>query len=126
MCGARLAVSVWQPRVPGAAPHEGVRESRRPRGRAAGASLDSASPGPRTAGARVGAGPTRALAATTLLEGLLFGLDSHKPATVAGTMVGLTSIVVAAASGPAMRGSRVEPLTALARRVTALSEHAVP
>jgi predicted permease len=54
-----------------------------------------------------------ALAGTTLVESMLFGLTPRDPATIAGATVVMIAVSLAAAYVPARRASRVDPIVAL-------------
>ena len=54
-----------------------------------------------------------AWAATRLMEGLLYGVQPHDPATFAVTTLALASIACLACVVPALKAARVDPVTAL-------------
>jgi putative ABC transport system permease protein len=54
-----------------------------------------------------------ALAASLLVEQMLFGVSAHDPATVATVAAGLAAVAMAAGYLPARRALRVDPLVAL-------------
>jgi len=54
-----------------------------------------------------------AVALTTLMQSLLFGVGAIDPATYAVATVTLTAISLAACAIPALRATRVDPLVAL-------------
>lgn len=62
-------------------------------------------------GMPLGLGTT--MVAAPLLSSLLFGLAPTDVATMGWTVAGLTAVTLLAALGPALRASRVDPLTAL-------------
>jgi ABC-type antimicrobial peptide transport system permease subunit len=59
------------------------------------------------------AGLAGAIALTTLLRSLLFGVDPIDPATYGVATLALAAITFAACAFPAMRATRVDPLVAL-------------
>jgi putative ABC transport system permease protein len=61
----------------------------------------------------IGVGLAGALAATRVLQSLLFGIGATDPATFAGVCALLAGVVAAAAYFPARRATRVDPLLAL-------------
>jgi predicted permease len=65
------------------------------------------------AGAGVALGLVGALAATRLLEGLLFSISATDPAVYGGLAALLLTIAAVACSVPARRAMRVDPMTAL-------------
>jgi ABC-type antimicrobial peptide transport system permease subunit len=54
-----------------------------------------------------------ALSLTRLMKSLLFGIDSKDPATLAGVVVLMALVALAACYVPAHRAMRVEPMVAL-------------
>ena len=66
---------------------------------------------PVAAGAIVGL--AGAVAVTTLMGSLLFGVDPIDPATYAMATATLAAIALAACAIPALRATRVDPLVAL-------------
>ncbi len=56
-----------------------------------------------------------ALAATRLMQGLLFGVPPHDPVTLVGVSVAMVAIGVTACWVPAVRAARIEPAVALRR-----------
>jgi ABC-type antimicrobial peptide transport system permease subunit len=69
--------------------------------------------GLRPAIAGLGAGLAAAWMITRVLQGLLFGVQPHDPATFATVSATLVAVVVAACAVPALRASRVAPVDAL-------------
>ena len=69
--------------------------------------------GARLAAAGLALGVLLALAATRLLEGLLFGVTSRDPAILAGVLVVVAAAAVGACYVPGRRALRVEPMVAL-------------
>ena len=65
------------------------------------------------AGIGLGAGLLIALAVTRSLSIFLFGVSAFDPATFAGVTLSLALAALAASYGPALRATRVDPLTAL-------------
>ena len=61
----------------------------------------------------LGVGVAGALAATRVLDDLLFGVKANDPATFIGVSVMLLAVLLAAAYLPARRATRVDPLVAL-------------
>jgi ABC-type antimicrobial peptide transport system permease subunit len=62
-------------------------------------------------GAAVGLGA--ALAATRVLESMLYGLTARDPLTLVGAAIILLAVATLAALLPAWRASRTDPMTAL-------------
>jgi predicted permease len=54
-----------------------------------------------------------ALAGTTLVESMLYGLTARNPATIVGAAFAMLAVALAAAYVPARRASRVDPVVAL-------------
>src|SRR5690606_37670746 len=52
-------------------------------------------------------------AATRLLEGLLYGVAPRDPVTLAGVVLVMGAVGLAACSVPALRAARVDPLIAI-------------
>jgi putative ABC transport system permease protein len=65
------------------------------------------------AGTGVALGVIGTLALTPLIRGLLFGVGTHDPLTIAGVAAFLFSVALAACWIPAHRATRVDPLVAL-------------
>jgi predicted permease len=63
--------------------------------------------------AGIAAGIPAALVATRLLSGMLYGLSSHDPATIALALAILTGVSICAGYLPARRASRLDPMSAL-------------
>ena len=63
--------------------------------------------------AGAGAGLAVAVALTTLMESLLFGVHAVDPTTYAVALSTLTAIALAACAMPALRATRIDPLIAL-------------
>jgi putative ABC transport system permease protein len=63
--------------------------------------------------AGIGLGALAAVAASTILERLVFGVSASDPLTLAGVAAALAVVALAASLGPAWRASRIDPLTAL-------------
>jgi putative ABC transport system permease protein len=63
--------------------------------------------------AGAGVGIAGAVALTTLMESLLFGVHAGDPATYAVALVTLAAVALAACAMPALRATRVDPLVAL-------------
>jgi putative ABC transport system permease protein len=63
--------------------------------------------------AGLGLGIGGALAASRLLQGLLFGVEPHDPVTLAAVCAVLAVVGVAACWVPAARAARVDPGVAL-------------
>jgi len=61
----------------------------------------------------IAAGVPAALAGTTILESLLFGLDARDPITIAAAAVVMIALALFAAYLPARRAARVDPMIAL-------------
>ncbi len=59
------------------------------------------------------AGLVGAMAVTTLMQSLLFGVDPIDPATYVAATAALAAIALAACAVPARRATRVDPLVAL-------------
>jgi predicted permease len=55
------------------------------------------------------AGVAGSLAATRLMQGLLFGVAPHDPVTLAGVAVVMAAIGIAACLGPAVRAASIDP-----------------
>lgn len=53
------------------------------------------------------------LAVARLLQGLLYGTQAGDPRTLAGVLLVMTAVGLAATAGPAMRAARVDPLEAI-------------
>jgi ABC-type antimicrobial peptide transport system permease subunit len=54
-----------------------------------------------------------ALAGTTVIRGWLYGIERNDPATMAGAAAALVVVALLASYLPAMRASRVDPVTAM-------------
>jgi putative ABC transport system permease protein len=65
------------------------------------------------AGAGIATGLALALAGTRLVAEFLSGVTEHDPLTLASVVVVLLVVALVAAAGPAVRASRVDPITAL-------------
>lgn len=65
------------------------------------------------AAAGIAAGLVIAIAASRLLEGLLFEVSARDPVVLAGVSVALLASAIAASLVPAYRATRVDPMTAL-------------
>ena len=52
-------------------------------------------------------------AVTRLLQGLLYGTEAGDPRTLAGVLLVMTTVGLAATAGPALRAARVDPLEAI-------------
>ena len=63
--------------------------------------------------AGVGAGLVCAVGVSQVLGSLVFGVPVRDPATFAGVSLVLALVALAACAVPAMRASRVDPMTAL-------------
>ena len=61
----------------------------------------------------IGLGFLAALAAGRMLEGLLYGVESSDPVTLAVVPIVLTGVAILASFVPARRATRVDPITAL-------------
>jgi ABC-type antimicrobial peptide transport system permease subunit len=61
----------------------------------------------------IGIGVLSALALARLTESLLFGLQPTDPLTFATAVAGLLAVALAAGYRPALRASRVDPISAL-------------
>jgi len=61
----------------------------------------------------LGIGLAGALAATRVIDSLLFGVSAHDPATLAGVSATLLAVMLAAAYLPARRAMRVDPIVSL-------------
>jgi ABC-type antimicrobial peptide transport system permease subunit len=59
------------------------------------------------------AGMAGAVAATTVMRSLLFGVEPIDPPAYAGAAAALAAIALAACAGPAWRATRIDPLVAL-------------
>ncbi|MGH9667642.1 MAG: hypothetical protein ACRD9L_24765, partial [Bryobacteraceae bacterium] len=59
------------------------------------------------------AGVAGCIAATRLLQSLLYGVSATDPATIAVLAVALCLVALGACAAPAWRAMRIEPLTAL-------------
>jgi len=69
--------------------------------------------GLRLAALGVGLGLVGCLALTRLLRSMLFGITAHDPLVLAGNVALLVAVALAACILPALRATRVEPVTAL-------------
>jgi ABC-type antimicrobial peptide transport system permease subunit len=58
-------------------------------------------------------GVVGALSMSKLMQGLLFGVAPHDPLTLAGVMVLMAAVGIAACWIPAARAARIDPATAL-------------
>ena len=65
------------------------------------------------AGLGIAFGLAAALAASSLLQGLLFGVDAVSPVLYGGVAVGLGIVALAASALPARKAASVDPVTAL-------------
>jgi ABC-type antimicrobial peptide transport system permease subunit len=65
------------------------------------------------AAAGIAAGLPLAWMGGRLMKGLLYGLSPHDPGTTAAAVCAILSIVLLAGALPALRASRVDPMTAL-------------
>lgn len=63
--------------------------------------------------AGIGLGAIAAVAASTMIERLVFGISASDPLTLAGVAGALAVVALAASLGPAWRASRIDPLAAL-------------
>jgi ABC-type lipoprotein release transport system permease subunit len=54
-----------------------------------------------------------ALAATKVLQSMLFGVQPRDPATFAAALVGIAAVSLAASLIPALRAASVDPMVAL-------------
>jgi ABC-type antimicrobial peptide transport system permease subunit len=61
----------------------------------------------------VALGGALSLAVSRFVSAFLFGLQPTDPSTYAGVLLAVAGIAILAATGPALRAARVDPLTAL-------------